>query len=93
MEIQYFGANSIRITTKKANIIIDGFINGSTKSLIKNGDTVIFTDYEERNIDNEIKLLIDKPGEYEVADTSILGIPARSYKAEPKTLDNTIYKI
>ena len=93
MEIQYFGANSIRITTKKANIIIDGFINGSTKSLIKNGDTVIFTDYEERNIYNEIKLLIDKPGEYEVADTSILGIPARSYKAEPKTLDNTIYKI
>jgi L-ascorbate metabolism protein UlaG (beta-lactamase superfamily) len=93
MEIQYHGANSIRITTKKANIIIDGIVGTDSKSFIKNGDTVLFTDSVERKINNEIKLVIDKPGEYEVADVSILGIPARAYKEDDKTLNNTIYKI
>jgi L-ascorbate metabolism protein UlaG (beta-lactamase superfamily) len=93
MEIQYYGANSIRITTKKANIIIDGLMGGGAKSLIKNGDTVLFTDKADRKVENEVRLLIDKPGEYEIADTAILGIPARSYKGEAKTFDNTIYKI
>ncbi len=93
MEIQYHGANCIRITTKKANIIIDGIVDGATKPFIKSGDTVLFTENAQRKIDVEVKLVIDKPGEYEIADTSIVGIPAKSFKAEPKTLDNTIYKI
>ncbi len=93
MELQYYGENSIRITTKKANIIIDGIIENGAKSLIKDGDTVLFTDGKDRDIKNEVKLVIDKPGEYEIADTSILGIPVRTYGSEPKTLENTIFKI
>lgn len=93
MELQYLGANSIRIVTKKANIIVDGLSEDGAKSHIKNGDTVLFTDTAKREIKNEVKLVLDMPGEYEVADTSILGIPARAYGEEPKTLTNTIYKI
>jgi L-ascorbate metabolism protein UlaG (beta-lactamase superfamily) len=92
MELQYYGANCLRITTKKANIIIDGSSVGG-KSMIKNGDTVLFTDKGEKNITTDVKLVIDMPGEYEVADTSIVGVPARSYKAETGTFDNTIFKI
>lgn len=92
MELQYYGSNCIRITTKKSNLIIDGIISGG-KSFIKDGDTVLFTDSVENKIDNKVKLIINMPGEYEVADTSIVGISARAYKGEPKTLTNTIYKI
>lgn len=92
MEIQYYGANAIRITTKKSNIIIDGLIDGA-KALVKSGDTVLFTDKVDPKVEGEVRLLIDRPGEYEIADAAILGIPARSYKGEPKTLDSTIYKI
>jgi len=94
MEIQFYGANCIRITTKKATFTIDGLVNGGDKSFIKNGDTVIFTDKsDDRKVTNEVKLTLDKPGEYEVADTSILGIPARAFSDEPKTLNNTIFKL
>ena len=92
MELQYYGANCLRITTKKANIIIDG-LTSEGKSLIKDDETALFTEFKERTINNRPKLIIDRPGEYEVADTSIVGIPARSYKGEEKTLDNIIYKI
>ncbi len=92
MELQYHGSNCIRITTKKSNIIVDGIVSGG-KSYIKDDDTVLFTDSEARKVDNKIKLLIDMPGEYEVADTSIFGISARAYRGEPKTSTNTIYKI
>lgn len=93
MDIQYYGANCIRITTKKANIIIDGIFEGSSKSLIKAGDIALFTNNNQSKIEDEVKLVIDQPGEYEVGDTSILGIPARSYGAEQKTHGNTIFKI
>jgi L-ascorbate metabolism protein UlaG (beta-lactamase superfamily) len=93
VELQYYGANCIRITTKKANVIIDGLIDSNSKSLIKSGDTVLFTDTVERKIDTDVKLVVDRPGEYEIADTSITGIPARSYKGEAKTFGNTIFKI
>lgn len=39
------------------------------------------------------KIVIDCPGEYEVADISILGIPARSHLDEGKTFNGTMYKI
>lgn len=93
MEIQYHGANCISITTKKTNIIIDSLGDENGKSLIKKGDVALFTNKSDVRAVNEAKLVIDKPGEYEVADTSILGIPARSYKGEAKTFDNTIFKI
>jgi L-ascorbate metabolism protein UlaG (beta-lactamase superfamily) len=92
MELQYFGANCIRITTKKANIIIDGIV-GEDKPLIKNGDIVLFTRGDHKKFDQEAKLVIDQPGEFEVADTSILGIPVRSFGEEAKTFSNTIFKI
>jgi len=93
MELQYFGANCIRISTKKANIIIDGVIGENSKSMVKSGDIVLFTSRGERKIEPGVKLVINQPGEYEVADTSILGIPARAFGAETKTFSNTIFKV
>lgn len=93
MELQYFGANCIRITTKKANIIIDDVVGDNPKSPAKSGDIVLSTDGSNGKVDQDVKLVINQPGEYEVADTSILGIPARAYGGEAKSLNNTIFKI
>jgi L-ascorbate metabolism protein UlaG (beta-lactamase superfamily) len=93
MEIQYFGQNCIRITTKKANIIIDDLFDDDKKSLIKEGDTVLFTEFKERKLPVKAKLVIDIPGEYEIADTAIVGIPAFGHNSDDKLYNNTIYKI
>jgi len=93
MELQYFGANCLKITTKKASIIIDCLPGLSTKSMVKPGDTVLLTEPVDNFVADDAKLIIDKPGEYEVGDTAVLGIPAKSYKGESNTFNNTIFKV
>ncbi len=90
MEIQYYGANCVRISTKKAVIVVDD----TTGSVIKNGDIALFTSELTRSsTKTEPKIIIDQPGEYEVSDTSIQGIAARSHMDEPSAITATMFKI
>lgn len=94
MEIQFYGANCVRITTKKASVLVDDITDQGSKSLIKDDDTVLFTRVVgDRKTDKNVKLLVDQPGEYEISDTSVIGVPARGNKDEKGTLNNTIFKI
>ncbi len=43
MEIQFYGANCVRITSKKANIVIDDL----TGTVAKTGDIALFTGTHE----------------------------------------------
>lgn len=88
MEIQYHGANCVRLTTKKANIIVDDMTGSFTRA----GDIALFTNVHQAP-KAEIKHLIDQPGEYEVSDTSIQGIAARSHIEEQNDKSSTIFKI
>lgn len=88
MEIQFYGANCIKITTKKAAIVIDD----TTSKVTKNGDIALFTGTHEAP-KNDVKLVIDQPGEYEVSDTSIQGIAARSHMDEVGIKSSTMFKI
>ncbi len=93
MEIQYFGANCVRINTKKANIVIDdNLAEIGLKSIIKTGDIVLQT-FKAKLPNVESKIVIGIPGEYEVSNTSILGIAARSHMDEVKKNSATIFKI
>lgn len=92
MEIQYFGANCLRITTKKASIVIDdNLVVLGQKSVTKAGDIALFTSAHEPT-QAEVKIVIDQPGEYEVSDTSIHGIAARAHIDEAGT-NATMFKI
>ncbi len=92
MELQYFGANCVRLVYKQANIIIDDNLEElGLKSQAKNGDIVVYTGaHGDPNID--AKIIIDQPGEYEVSGVSIVGLPARSHLDDESSETATIYK-
>src|SRR5690606_10855769 len=79
MELQYYGANCVRIVTKKASITIDDNLSEmGLKSVTKPGDIALFTGkHDQPKVDTE--LVVDQPGEYEISDTSIRGVAARAH--------------
>ncbi len=95
MDIQYYGANCIRLSTKKASILVDdNLMDLGSKSVAKNGDIVLFTGpHGDSSTNIEEKIVIDKPGEYEVSEVSIQGIAARGHMDEEGQNSATIFKI
>ncbi len=92
MELTYYGANCVRIVTKKAAITVDDNLSDlGLKSVTKPGDIALFTGKHEAP-KTDLKLLIDQPGEYEVADVSIQGVGARAHLDE-SGINATIFKI
>lgn len=93
MEIQYFGANCVKISTKQASVIVDdNLAELGLKSITKKGDIGLFTGaHGEPSV--ETKLIIDQPGEYEVSNVSIDGYSARAHMDEEDKRTATAYKI
>jgi hypothetical protein len=79
MDIQFYGANCLVFTAKGVRVVVDdNLADIGGKSVTKPGDIVLFTSaHGEPKV--EAKLVIDGPGEYEVSDVSIYGIPARAH--------------
>lgn len=93
MEIQYYGANCIKISNKKVSIVVDdNLADLGQKGILTEKDIALFT---SPNIKNEAKVhfRIDGPGEFEVSDISIQGIAARAHIDEEKTTNATMYRI
>lgn len=92
MEIQFYGGNCIRITTKKASMVVDDTLAAlGTKSITKPEDIVLST---QRFTDApDAKLAVDGPGEYEVSGVSIVGVAARSHMDEEGVTSATMYKV
>lgn len=92
MEIQYYGANCVRIATKKAAVVVDDNLEAlGAKSVTKDGDIALHT-FAMPTVD-KAKMTIDTPGEFEVSGVSVKGIAARAHMDEPKQKNATIYKI
>lgn len=94
-EIEYKGANSVIITTKKAKLIVDpklsvvGLKDISTKDAVEMATESRFATNNEDAI-----LVIDSPGEYGVAGFDIHGIPTQRHldrPDEPKL--STMYRV
>lgn len=92
MDIQFHGANCITVNTKHVRIVIDdNLADIGLKSVAKAGDLVLFTGAHSGSAPSP-RLVIDHPGEYEVAETSVYGIALRSHIDEPGTKNTTAYK-
>lgn len=92
MDFQYFGANCVKITTKNAVFIVDDTLKKiGLKQITKADNVALFTTIPNKEPD--ARLVITDPGEYEVSDVSIFGIPARSHMDEKGELSATIYKL
>ncbi len=93
MEIQYFGANCVRLTSKKASVIIDDNLSSlGAKQVTKSGEIALYTTNPDQ-IYNEAKVTITEPGEYEVSDISIHGIASRAHMDAAGACSATMFKI
>jgi L-ascorbate metabolism protein UlaG (beta-lactamase superfamily) len=93
MDIQYYGANCIVLSNKGTRIVIDdNLADLGGKAALKSGDVALYTGAHGLP-GVEVKLAFDQPGEYEVSDISITGIPARGHMDEPSQHTSTMYKV
>jgi L-ascorbate metabolism protein UlaG (beta-lactamase superfamily) len=94
MDLQFFGANCIVLSTRGVRVVIDdNLVALGGKSVSKPGDIVLFTSpLTKQQPKAEPKLMIDHAGEYEVSDISVYGIPARAHMDDDKKTA-TMYKL
>ena len=95
MDLQFYGANCIVLSTKGVRVVIDDNLAAlGGKSVTRPGDIVLFTSNLTKHIPKaETKLTVDHGGEYEVSDVSIYGIPARAHMDEEGKQTATMYKL
>lgn len=93
MEVQFFGANCVRLNTKKAVIVVDDNLSEiGQKSITKSGDIALFTTkHTDPKVD--VKLVIDTPGEYEVSNVSVQGVSARAHMDEEGMKSAVMYRL
>jgi L-ascorbate metabolism protein UlaG (beta-lactamase superfamily) len=91
MDIQFYGANCITVTHKSARIVIDdNLADLGAKSIIKPEDVSLYTGPHGSST---ARLSFASPGEYEVSDISVVGIPAQAHLDDQKTLNATMFKL
>lgn len=95
MDIQFYGANCLVFSTKDLRVVVDDNLAAlGAKSVTKAGDLALFTSKFEGESSDDVKMVIDMPGEYEVSNLSITGTPARGHMEEDeKALGATMYKL
>lgn len=93
MELQYFGANTVKISAKKFNIVVDDNLAVvGLKTITKPGDislrtSLLIPEHKEALFSAEM------PGEYEISGAIIRGIAARGHMEEEGKLGATIYTV
>ena len=91
MDLQFYGANCVAITLKGARVVIDDNLAAlGGKSITKSDDVSLFTSAHGLSVG---RLTFDGPGEYEIADISVIGIPAQAHLDEAKTHTATMFKL
>lgn len=93
MDIQFYGANCIVITTKQVRLVFDDTLAGlGGHSITREGDVCLFTGVHPDAIPGA-KLTIDTPGEYEVNGVSIHGIQTRAHMDGETERNAVMYKV
>jgi L-ascorbate metabolism protein UlaG (beta-lactamase superfamily) len=92
VELQFLGANCIKLKSKTASFVVDDNLKALGKSSITTKDDIVLaTDPAVTPVPG--RFVIDSPGEYEIANTSVIGIAARGHMAAAEQMDHTMYKI
>lgn len=94
MEIEFYGANCLVLSTKSARLVIDDNLEElGSKSVTKDNNVILFTSSHGTVKDRHPKLVIDSPGEYEISGINVKGIPAQSHLENNDVKNSTMYKI
>ena len=93
MDIEYKGANCVTITTKKTTIVIDPKLSHVGLKDVTPKQAVVLATQSDLLIAGEDSVVIDRPGEYEVRDVSVVGAAAERLIDHDKTQQATIYRL
>jgi L-ascorbate metabolism protein UlaG (beta-lactamase superfamily) len=92
VELQYFGANCLRLTTKKASIVVDDNLEKlGLKPVTKPTDINLRTSTEIPTYPS--RFTADMPGEYELSGVVIHGMPARGHMDEEGKKTAVMYTV
>ncbi len=92
MDLQFYGANCLSATYKSTRLVIDdNLLDLGGKSIVKPDDIALFTGPHSGT--STARLVLDGPGEYEVADISIIGIAAQAHIDEAGQQRATMFKL
>jgi len=93
VDIQFFGANCIVLSYKGSRLVVDDNIAAlGGKDVLKADDIALYTGgHGEPKVTT--KLTVDQPGEYEVADFSVVGVAAQAHLDDSSKKLATMYKI
>lgn len=81
MDLQFYGANCVTVSYKGTRLVIDdNLAELGAKSILKPDDVALYTGAAPQP--TTARLTIVGPGEYEVSDISIMGVPARAHMDE-----------
>jgi L-ascorbate metabolism protein UlaG (beta-lactamase superfamily) len=93
MELQFYGANCLRLSAKKAQIVVDdNLAKLGLKSVTKATDISLRTSREFPE-HPEAAFTAEMPGEYEIAGVVIHGVAARAHMDEEGKNNAVIYTI
>lgn len=94
-DIEYKGGNTIVIESKKTRIVVDPKLSVvGLKDLATKDSIELATEPRFVGDDPAVRLRLEGPGEYEVGDVSIKGVPAtRHIDTEADEKIGTIYRI
>jgi L-ascorbate metabolism protein UlaG (beta-lactamase superfamily) len=91
MDLQFHGANCLSINFKGTRLVIDdNLVELGAKSILKADDVALYTGPHEAV---PARIMFDGPGEYEVADVSVIGIAARAHTDEEGKKSATMFKL
>lgn len=93
MEVQFYGANCVRISSKKFSVVVDDNLSKlGLKSITKDDDISLRTS-QLIPAHKNAKFLADMPGEYEISNVIIHGIAARAHMDEEGKHTAVIYTV
>lgn len=93
MELQYYGANCVRLSGKKFNIVVDDNLSEvGLKPITKPSDISLRTSLSVP-APKESSFRAEMPGEYEISGAIIHGIAARAHMDEEGKTTATIYTV
>lgn len=93
MEIQYFGGTAVKLSTKKAQIVVDPTQEiASIKVDTKKASYVLQTQESRAKVTEDV-FKIDTPGEYEFEDTSVKGVATQPFQGSTGDNSATMYRV
>lgn len=93
MDIQFYGANCIVLSTKQVRLVFDDTLEQlGAKAVTKEGDVCLFTSAHNAPVAHA-RMVIDMPGEYEIGSVNIQGLQARAHMDTESERNAVMYKI